>query len=112
MILNTFAPLLASDAAASSPAMKGQKIPDPVSDAAHVSPTSAANMAVSLHNDWAGHSTSAPSPFLYDFKDPGVWQPNDRQAMRMPDVNKHSGILPSKRTSHSCGQCCLTCHVG
>lgn len=52
------------------------------------------------------------SPFLYDFKDPGVWQPNDRQAMKMPDVNKHSGILPSKRTSHSCGQCCLTCHVG
>lgn len=44
-----------------------------------------------------------------DFKDPAVPRTTDGQARRLPDVNKHSGILPSKGLSHCCGQCCLTC---
>lgn len=31
------------------------------------------------------------------------------RARRLHDVNKHSSILPSKRSSHCCGQRCLAC---
>lgn len=30
-------------------------------------------------------------------------------ARRLPDVNKHSSVLPSKGSSHCCGQRCLPC---
>lgn len=43
-----------------------------------------------------------------DFKGPGALRTTDGQARRLPDVNKHSSILPSKRLSHCCGQRCLT----
>lgn len=52
----------------------------------------------------------AASPLRpYDFKDPAAARTTDGQARRLPDVNKHSSILPSKRLSHCCGQRCLTC---
>lgn len=54
----------------------------------------------------------APHPVQDNFKDPREPHTTDRQARRLSDVNKHSGILASKRLKHCCGQCCLTCHVG
>lgn len=45
-------------------------------------------------------------------KEPIALRITDSRAKRRPDVNKHEGILPSKRLNYCCGQCHLTCHVG
>lgn len=45
-------------------------------------------------------------------KEPIALRITDSRAKRRPDVNKHKGILPSKRLNYCCGQCHLTCHVG
>lgn len=42
-----------------------------------------------------------------DFKTP--WRSHNG-ARKLPDVNKHSGVLPSKGPNHCCGQSCLA-HV-
>lgn len=66
-----------------------------------VSKTSAANMPVSLHAPQAGHCTTTVPEWLQTPQ-------HTQQAKRLPDVNKHSSIFPSKWLNHCCGQCCLT----
>lgn len=75
-------------------------------DFAHVSWTSAANMTAFLHTPRVGFCITAA---LEDFKDPDLPHQTDGQARRLPDVNKHSCIWPSKGPAHCCGQRCLTC---
>lgn len=81
-----------------------RNVPDPVYMSS--STTSAANMAAFLHSLGG---TLRHRRTTMTSKDPVALHTTDGQAGRLPDVNKHSDILPSKATSHCCGQCCLTC---